>query len=447
VAGATGAAALLALLMLGGLALWRRRVPAALPGILLVTAIGMAVVGVKTATAQTITVQNGATLHIANGGVLDLNGSTLDFGPLGATARLEETGGGRVTGGVLTADRLLDAPSGVDVGGLGLAFTTDQHPGAVTVTRGHAVQTAGGNTSIARYYELERVPNGIVSGSLDLTLVVRYADAELGPLPEGELELFYSADGGATWQRRGFDSRDTDANTVTLSGIDALSAAEGRWTLGASSQPLPVELTAFEAALDGGEAVRLTWTTASETNNAGFHVERARLERAHVEHASDDGASDEDVGDAGVVWERVGFVDGAGTTSEARRYRYRDAALPFGAERLRYRLRQVDLDGTTSVGPEVEVTLSAPERVALHAPYPNPLVGRATLRYELPQAARVRLAVYNALGQRMAVLAEEEQPAGRKEIALEARRWPSGMYFVRLEVGSAAYTRKLTIVR
>jgi hypothetical protein len=398
------------------------------------SAAGLAALDTTPAQAQTVSVQNGGALHIANGGVLDLHGSTLDLGDFGETARLEETAGGRVTGGLLTASRSLSAApgaaSGIDVAGLGLVFTADQALDAVTVTRGHAVQLGGQNPSIQRYYDLAPVPNGTQPESFDLTL--RYADAELGPLPEGELELFYSADGGSTWRRRGFDDRDTDANTVTLEGIASVSAAEGRWTLGASSQPLPVELTTFEAALDGGAAVRLSWTTASETNNAGFHVERAR---------------DENNEDTDLAWQAVGFVEGNGTTSEARRYRFRDAALPFGAGRLRYRLRQVDLDGTTSFGPEVELTLDAPGRVALHAPYPNPLAGRATLRYELPQAGHIRLAVYNALGQRMALLAEGEQAAGRKEIALEAGRWPSGMYFVRLEVGGAAYTRKLTVIR
>jgi len=78
-------------------------------------------------------------------------------------------------------------------------------------------------------------------------------------------------DDGATWSRRGADSRDLATNTVTLSGVDAFS----RWTLGATSPPLPVELTTFDAALDG-EAVQLNWETASETNNAGFDVERSR---------------------------------------------------------------------------------------------------------------------------------------------------------------------------
>lgn len=391
--------------------------------VLLLTALGFAL----PAQAQTVAVQNGATLRIANG-VLDLRGSTLDLGGVGEAARLEETESGYVTGGSLTATRVLDAPSGVNIANLGAIITSSRSLGATTITRGHIIQYGGGHPSIQRYYDI--VPE--VNNGLEATLEFHYDDAELGGLPEEELELFRSADGGATWSRRGFAHRDSAANTVTLSGIDAFS----RWTLGASSQPLPVELTAFEATLDG-DAVQLTWATASETNNAGFHVERALAA----------GSADEGAEEASAAWQAIGFVGGAGTTSAPRNYGYRDAALPFGAERLRYRLRQVDLDGTASFGPAIEVQLGAPEQIALHAPYPNPVAEQAMVRYELPQAARVRLAVYNALGQRTAVLVDSPQPAGRKELRLATHTWPSGVYFVQLQVGSTAHMRKITVIR
>jgi hypothetical protein len=43
----------------------------------------------------------------------------------------------------------------------------------------------------------------------------------------------------------------------------------------------------------------------------------------------------------------VGFVDGAGTTSEAQSYRFTDAQVPYEASEVTYRLTQVDTDGTT----------------------------------------------------------------------------------------------------
>ena len=57
------------------------------------------------AAAQTVEVQNGATLEVSNDAVLDLQGGQMALGAAGATARLEETAAGRVTGGTLTATR------------------------------------------------------------------------------------------------------------------------------------------------------------------------------------------------------------------------------------------------------------------------------------------------------------------------------------------------------
>jgi hypothetical protein len=62
--------------------------------------------------------------------------------------------------------------------------------------------------------------------------------------------------------------------------------------------PIPVELTAFDAVTQPGGAVRLTWATASETNNAGFEVQQR----------------------AAGAFRPVGFVDGAGTTDAAQSY-------------------------------------------------------------------------------------------------------------------------------
>jgi hypothetical protein len=95
----------------------------------------------------------------------------------------------------------------------------------------------------------------------------------------------------------------------------------------------------------------------------------------------------------------------------------------------------------------VEVTLGAPDRLELLAPYPNPARDGATLRYALPAAADVELAVYDVLGRRVAMLADEARSAGRVERRLDTRRLPSGVYFVRLVAGGEVRTQRLTVVR
>jgi hypothetical protein len=192
-----------------------------------------------------------------------------------------------------------------------------------------------------------------------------------------------------------------------------------------ASVALPVELAAF-TAVEAAEGVALTWQTASETENAGFHVQRQTGTGAFT---------------------NVHFTPGAGTTTAPQRYRFTDRSVPFAAETLTYRLRQVDSDGTATLSDAVEVTLGAPTRLRLHAPYPNPARSGVTLRYALPAATDVDLAVYDVLGRRVATLVQGLQPGGRVERRLDTRRLPSGVYFVRLVDGGEVRTQRLTVVR
>ena len=82
---------------------------------------------------------------------------------------------------------------------------------------------------------------------------------------------------------------------------------------------------AFTAVADG-QAALLTWRTASETNNSGFHVEQRQ---------------------PGGAFASLAFVEGAGITTSAQRYRFRVADAEYGVQT--FRLRQVDTDGTTAL--------------------------------------------------------------------------------------------------
>jgi photosystem II stability/assembly factor-like uncharacterized protein len=88
-----------------------------------------------------------------------------------------------------------------------------------------------------------------------------------------------------------------------------------------------------------------------------------------------------------------------------------------------------------------------PAGLALQAPRPNPFADRTTLAFDLPAAARVRLAVYDALGREVAVLVDGAREAGRHEAVLDGARLPVGTYLVRLETGEQAFTRRVTVAR
>ena len=128
--------------------------------------------------------------------------------------------------------------------------------------------------------------------------------------------------------RLNFGTLDTDNNS---NDFGALITSTPRFS--GSPPYLPVELVSFTGAADGSSA-QLTWTTASETNNAGFSVETLR----------------------GAEWAEVAFVSGRGTTSEAHTYRRTVSGLAPG--RHAFRLRQVDLDGTATLSGTVEVEIA-----------------------------------------------------------------------------------------
>jgi hypothetical protein len=67
--------------------------------------------------------------------------------------------------------------------------------------------------------------------------------------------------------------------------------------------------------------------------------------------------------------------------------------------------------------------------------------------FRLPEAGPVRLAVYDALGREVAVVAEGWRAAGAHEAALDAAALPAGVYLARLTAGARTATRRLTVAR
>lgn len=277
--------------------------------------------------------------------------------------------------------------------------------------------------------EMETVPESFIDSDEALQAALNDGgQAFIDPYPSRNLttslqggNLYWMADtptSNAFWQVR------LQANTS--SGTEVFERFVDMET-GAilDAEALPVELTAFTAQVSDGTTVLLRWETASESNNAGFEVE-------HQAPESD-------------AFEAVAFVEGAGTASRPQQYRYRIAGAEPGVHR--FRLRQVDTDGAFAYSPEVEVRVSLNESLALEAPYPNPLAGHGTIRYRLPRATEVRLAVYDLLGREVAVIVSERQSAGAKTAPVDGSRLPSGAYFIRLATPKKTLGQRLTIVR
>ncbi len=90
---------------------------------------------------------------------------------------------------------------------------------------------------------------------------------------------------------------------------------------------------------------------------------------------------------------------------------------------------------------------SLPTAFALGAAYPNPAVGAATVPFEVPHAAPIRLDVYDVLGRRVAALVDETVEAGRHTARFDASGLAGGVYVARLQADGFAASRQLVVVK
>lgn len=88
-----------------------------------------------------------------------------------------------------------------------------------------------------------------------------------------------------------------------------------------------------------------------------------------------------------------------------------------------------------------------PQEVELSGNSPNPFSSSTTIRYGLPEAQHVRLAVYNLLGQEVRVLVDDLVDAGYHSVDLQAHDLPSGVYLYRLETAEGSFSNRMVLTR
>ncbi|MBD3233047.1 MAG: T9SS type A sorting domain-containing protein [candidate division Zixibacteria bacterium] len=88
-----------------------------------------------------------------------------------------------------------------------------------------------------------------------------------------------------------------------------------------------------------------------------------------------------------------------------------------------------------------------PTEFALDNAYPNPFNATATISYQLPEASRVNLDIYNVLGQRVTTLVNGNVEAGYHSVSWDASGYSSGIYFYKLAVGDRVFTKRMTLLK
>ncbi len=239
-----------------------------------------------------------------------------------------------------------------------------------------------------------------------------------------------TTDGGDTWTSfNGGTMMDTyQIRALAFKGTIQTTLYAGAATNGAgvyeyTFEPVPVEFTSFTANANGNN-VTLNWSTATETNNSGFSVERKGIEGS---------------------WQTLGFINGRGNSTVINRYSFTDQNVGYG--HYTYRLKQIDYDGSFSFSSEVSIEILAVASFSLYQNYPNPFNPATMIKYSLPSEEFVTLKIYDVLGREAAVLVNEKQGTGEHMIAFNASQLPSGIYFYTLSAGTNKETRKMILAK
>lgn len=191
---------------------------------------------------------------------------------------------------------------------------------------------------------------------------------------------------------------------------------------------VPVELISFTAdKLKNG--VRLNWSTATETNNSGFTIEKSRDSEN---------------------FESLQFIPGKGTTTEVSNYSYLDETVETGV--YYYRLKQTDFDGTYIYLNVVSVDIGLPQHFALNQNHPNPFNPSTSISFLLPVEADVRIDLFDALGQKVNEILNTKLNGGSHTITFDASGLSSGIYYYTMTASgtqgmSFSATKKMVLMR
>ncbi len=220
------------------------------------------------------------------------------------------------------------------------------------------------------------------------------------------------------------DSLDIDSFMFYMSASPAndtqLLLDDITYTSSIAGQPLPVELTAFEARLHE-HGIRLRWRTETEIQNFGFEIQRYS------------GSGE---------WQAIGFVAGDGDRYSPRWYDWIDT-LRGTTGRCSYRLRQIDRDGGSTLSPECRVEEeSARKGLRLGIPWPNPAREYVTIPLHAEIGCSIQIEIISLAGRQAEILSPVRfLPAGAEELRLPCGHLPRGLHLVAVHSGGGMQSR------
>ena len=287
----------------------------------------------------------------------------------------------------------------------------------------------------SRYYSITTTPAAASGYDIDMTMY--YSDGANGSnneIPNDGVD----ADSASIWVNTGSanlgpyrSSASATANSVSYAGISANLAADWFPSNAQDEQSLPVTLTSF-IAMPSDKGILISWETESEIENAYWVIKRA------VDSEENE-------------FEEIARIDGAGNKSSATSYEYLDQSVDVDTKYV-YSLLSVSVDGRKVVEGTVEAQSIKPTKFELHQNYPNPFNGGTTIRFTLPVDSKVKVTVYNILGQKVKILANKDFKMGFHRLAWDGtndmmNKVSSGLYIYVMESKDFHAVKKMLYVK
>lgn len=227
-----------------------------------------------------------------------------------------------------------------------------------------------------------------------------------------------AATGAGPWGLNGTCVVTSTAATTQRTGLNGFSA----FATAQSQIPLPMQLLSFTGE-SMGDYNRLYWTTATETNNDYFVLERSTN---------------------GQPFEDIAMIDGAGNSLHNIDYHYDDLHPAEGPNY--YRLRQVDFNGESMHTAAILVDRKPATQPSVENVHPNPTTGDIFFEYVAPEQSDIHIVITDMFGR---VVRDEHRSVetGRSQLKTTLESMSVGVYSLSISNESTGYHSVTRIVK
>ena len=111
-----------------------------------------------------------------------------------------------------------------------------------------------------------------------------------------------------------------------------------------------------------------------------------------------------------------------------------------------YKMMKAGIEWATGGGTAVK-TAERPEGYALNQNYPNPFNPETSINFSLAKAGHTTVTIYNALGQMVSELVNENLPAGSHQVTFQASRLQTGVYYYKIQSGEFSEMKKMILMK